>query len=59
MPIYNKKDEKGYYFQYGLHGVKYYYNPKSKLSKLEARKKAIRQTAAIHIMKKFKQKYQF
>ena len=49
MPIYQRIDSKGkYFFQYGK---KYYFTPSSKLSKLSAYKKALKQTAAAHANK--------
>lgn len=52
MPIYQRIDSKGkYFFQYGNHGKKYYFTPSSKLSKLSAYKKALKQTAAAHANK--------
>lgn len=48
MPIYEGKDSEGYYYQYGNHGKRYYYNPANERSRKSAHKKAIIQMAAIH-----------
>lgn len=46
MPLHNRKDKQGPYFQWG--GLKkYYYNPKSNRSKQLARDKAMKQARAI------------
>lgn len=49
MPIHNKKDLKGCYFQYGNNGKKYYYT--NNASKVEAYYKALNQSKAIHSIK--------
>jgi hypothetical protein len=51
MPIYNRKDTKGSFYQYGKSGAKYYYNPKSALSMKNAYFKSLQQTKAIHVNK--------
>lgn len=51
MPIYRKHDSKGYYFQYGNNGSKYYYNVHSKDSVQKAYEKAVKQTKAVHASK--------
>jgi hypothetical protein len=52
MPIICKKDKKGYFFQYGTHGKKYYFNHYSQLSQAKAYLKALKQARAIHANKK-------
>lgn len=47
MPVQQGKDSNGSYFQWGEHGKKYYYDPKSDRSKEIARKKAAKQGRAI------------
>ena len=47
MPVRQGNDANGAYFQWGEHGKKYYYDPKSERSKETARKKAARQGRAI------------
>jgi hypothetical protein len=59
MPIHQRQDDKGQYFQYGETGTKYYYDPSNKRSKLLAFNKAKKQNAAIHAMKKLRTTYQF
>jgi len=49
MPIHQKKDQTGYYFQWGTHGKKYYYKPLSVTSITLAYNKAKKQGAAIKI----------
>ncbi len=46
MPIYERIDKKGHYYQYGNHGSRYYFN--SKTSRSTAYKKAVKQAAAVH-----------
>ena len=46
MPINNRHDRFGYYYQWGNHGAKYYYD--SLTSKRRAYKKAVAQAAAAH-----------
>jgi len=48
MPIYEKLDKKGPYFQYGSVGKKYYFLKNSKISRDAAYQKALKQTKAIH-----------
>lgn len=50
MPIHIGKDSKGYYFQFGKTGAKYYYKNTSK-SRQTAYDQARRQGAAISIRK--------
>ena len=50
MPIRNRKDEKGDYFQWGDHGKKYYYEANNEKSKKIARRKAWKQSRAIFSM---------
>ena len=52
MPIYRKSDSKGPYYQYGTTGTKYYYTPGNAKSRLNAKKKAIRQMVAISYSEK-------
>lgn len=48
MPIKIKVNEEGkYYYQWGNHGAKYFFNPNSEKSKDVAYEKAIKQVAAI------------
>ena len=47
MPVHEGKDSSGPYFQWGTHGKKYYYKPKSAKSKEDARQKAATQGRAI------------
>lgn len=51
MPIYCDHDKNGYYFRYGTHGKKYYFNPMSQISIKRAYNKALKQTRAIHVNK--------
>lgn len=46
MPIHKGKDINGYYYQWGNHGKRYYYNINSELSRKRAHKKAIIQKIA-------------
>jgi hypothetical protein len=48
MPIYRKQDSKGYYYQYGSNGKKYYYKVGNPNSRAIAKGKAVRQSVAIH-----------
>ncbi len=48
MPIYNRKDIKGSYFQYGKTGHKYYYTSNKKSSIIKAYNLCLRQVMAIH-----------
>ena len=54
MPLHNRYDRYGHYYQYGDHGYKYYYNANDKHSKLISRQNAIRQGRAIHASKRLK-----
>ncbi len=51
MPIYNKRNVNGPYFQYGKTGFKYYYKPYSAISRGKALGKCKRQAEAIHANK--------
>ena len=51
MPIATRRDKHGFYFQYGTHGSKYYFNPLNRRSLKTAYTKALRQTKAIHAAK--------
>lgn len=46
MPVYDGKDSKGYYYQWGNHGHKYYYDARSERARKNAHKKAIMQCVA-------------
>ncbi len=48
MPIHESKDRDGYYFQWGNHGKKYYYNPYNQKSRAIAYNKSLRQARAIY-----------
>jgi len=48
MPIYERLDKKGPYYQYGSKGKKYYFLKSSKISKDAAYHKALKQNNAIH-----------
>lgn len=48
MPVHSGKDEIGYYFQWGNHGHKYYYNNKLILSRENAKRKAHQQAIAAY-----------
>ncbi len=48
MPVRNRRDHNGPYFQWGNHGKKYYYNPLSTRSVNIAAGKALRQGRAAH-----------
>lgn len=45
MPIHQRHNSKGSYYQYGNHGAKYYY---TKETRERAYKRALRQARAIH-----------
>ena len=47
MPIYERQDNFGRYYQYGNHGAKYYFIS-SQASQQLAYRKAVRQAQAIH-----------
>ena len=47
MPLHQGKDKDGYYYIWGEHNKKYYYNPKNSKSESEAKEKALRQMRAI------------
>jgi hypothetical protein len=51
MPIVLKSDKKGWFFQYGTHGKKYYFNYYSPLSRDKAYLKALKQARAIQANK--------
>jgi hypothetical protein len=46
MPLFNGSDRYGYYWQWGSHGHKYYYNPNNIKSQKEAKHRAILQWVA-------------
>lgn len=52
MPIYRKHNAKGSYYQYGKTGKKYYYIPSNNRSRINAKKKAIKQMIAIEYSQK-------
>lgn len=47
MPIYRRTNSKGPYYQYGDTGTKYYYISRNEKSRMNAKKKAIKQMIAI------------
>lgn len=49
MPVRLKHNEKGYYYQYGNHGTKYYFV--TNRGRIIALNKAIKQAKAIHASK--------
>ncbi len=49
MPIYNGSDSIGTFYQYGVNGKKYYYNPSNHSSKIKARNQAKIQGTAIYL----------
>ena len=48
MPIYKRKDSKGYYYQWGNRGAHYYFDPMSKRSSMIAYHKALEQAKAAY-----------
>ena len=48
MPIQNKKDKYGPYYQWGNHGKRYYYKTNNKTSRLNALRKCELQMRAIY-----------
>ena len=48
MPIHSGENSKGYYFQWGNHGAKYYFDPNSNSSIKKAHAKSMRQAKAIY-----------
>jgi len=48
MPIHRNNDSNGYYFQWGNHGKKYYFNRNSNDSIINAYNKALLQMRAIY-----------
>lgn len=48
MPINRKKDTKGYYYQWGNHGKKYYYTANNPRSRDMAKSKAVKQAQAVY-----------
>jgi hypothetical protein len=48
MPIYRGKDEAGYFYRWGKHGKKYYFDPHNPSSAKEAKNKAGRQARAAY-----------
>ncbi len=59
MPIFNRKDVKGPYFQYGTPGNKYYYKAKNTASKEKAYLSCVRQVRAIHARRAWQYRYMF
>ena len=51
MPIHQDKDLKGFFYQFGLTGKKYYYIPVNPQSKQNAYNKALKQSRAIEYSK--------
>lgn len=49
MPVNQRVDKYGYYFQYGEHGFKYYYCPMNRASKEQALLASKRQGRAINV----------
>jgi len=47
MPVHRGKDSKGPFYQWGMHGAHYHYQPNDKRSRERAKKKAARQGRAI------------
>ena len=47
MPIHNRRDKNGPYFQWGNHGKKYYYIPRNPISRAKAKALCMRQARAI------------
>jgi hypothetical protein len=52
MPIRLKENKYGYFYQYGTHGKKYYFNANNNKSMKSAYMKALKQTKAIHAKRK-------
>lgn len=48
MPIYQGRDTKGDYYQWGNHGKRYYYKVNSERDRKNAHRKAIMQMVAAH-----------
>lgn len=48
MPIQRKSDSKGPYYQYGNSGAKYHYKAGNEASRKKAKKRAQKQSNAIH-----------
>jgi len=48
MPVHMDKDEFGWYYQWGNHGKKYYFDETSQVSRDKAHEKAVRQGIAVH-----------
>jgi hypothetical protein len=51
MPVKQKKDSIGSYYQYGNHGKKYYYKANDPVSRHTAKNKALMQQKAAHVSK--------
>jgi len=47
MPVFQRVDERGHYFQWGDTGKKYYFDPSSLVSSARARQKAHKQGRAV------------
>jgi hypothetical protein len=47
MPVFQRVDARGYYFQWGDTGKKYYFDPSSLVSSARARQKAHKQGRAV------------
>jgi hypothetical protein len=52
MPLHNKHDDYGHYYQFGDHGYKYYYDKNNKHSEFLAKRSALRQGRAIEASKR-------
>lgn len=48
MPIHRSRDDHGYFFQWGNHGAKYYFNDHNHKSMMDAYNKAIQQSRAAY-----------
>ena len=48
MPVYQGNDQKGFFYQWGEHGKRYYFNQNSIRSMKIAHNKALRQGIAAH-----------
>lgn len=51
MPLERSRDQQGSFFRYGRSGKKYYYTPKNKQSRDNAKEEALRQARAIYYNK--------
>lgn len=59
MPIFERSDKDGPYFQYGETGKKYYFTPGNQRSRLIAWNRCKKQVAVIQIKKKWQRGYHF